>query len=303
MRKLKSVLVILDKPKHSQSALHQALSLQAATSAHLHLIAFCWHPMCEQREVFDAHQRRAMKKEILRAREAWLWELVRDQQLNAADITVEVTWASDIAAWVAGAVVERGDDLVIKSVHRSGSFLHSSLDWDLLHQSPAPVLLVNAPAPGRRTARASSSKKPGKDVLASVDLRHNDRKHRTLNLRVLDAAARFAEINGGKMHCIAVVEYSEVLSDLDFINVRRVRADVVAKTRDLLAAMIEPYGIARSRIHRPAGKVGQMVAATARKTNAGLIVVGSASAGHGLIGCSAEKILDRAPCDLLIVHP
>lgn len=303
MRKLESVLVILDKPKHSQEALDKALSLQAATGAHLHLVAFCWHPMCEQREVFDVHQRRAMKKEILRVREQWLWDLVRDRKLNAADITVEVTWAEDIAAWVAGAVVERGDSLVVKSVHRSDSFLHTPLDWQLLRQSPVPVLLVNVPVKSGRSSRAPNRKKPGKDVLASIDLRHNDRKHRTLNLRVLDAAARFAEISGGKMHCVAVVEYSEVLSDLDFINVRRVRADVVAKTKDLLAAMLEPYDIAKSRIHRPAGKVGQLVAATARKTNAGLMVVGSAAAGRGLIGSSAEKILDRAPCDLLVVHP
>jgi universal stress protein E len=303
MRDLKSVFVLLDKPKHSQAALEKALSVQVATGAHLHLVAFCWHPMCEQREVFDAHQRRVMKKEILRVREEWLWELVRDHKLNAADITVEVTWTRDIAASVAAAVVERGDSLVVKSVHRSNSFLHTPLDWQLLHQSPAPVLLVNTPAKTSKSTRAPSRKMQGKHVLASVDLRHNDRKHRTLNLRVLDAAARFAQINGGKIHCIAVIEYSEILSDLDFINARRVRADMVAKTQDLLAAMLEPYEIAKSRIHRPAGKVGQMVAATARKTNAGLVVVGSAAAGHGLLGSSAEKILDRAPCDLLVVHP
>lgn len=299
MRNLKSILVVLDKPKHPQSALEKALSVQQATGAHLHLVAFCWHPMCEQREVFDAHQRRAMKKEILREREEWLWTQIRDRKLNAADITVEVAWAKDIAQWVADAVVERGDSLVIKSVHRSESLLHTPLDWQLLHQSVAPLLLTAANSQGRKTARS----KPGTHVLAAVDLRHNDRKHRTLNLRVLDAAAGFAEINGGKLHCVAVVEYSKVLSDLDFISERRVRSEVIAETGDLLAAMLEPYDVAKTRIHRPAGKVGQMVAATARKINAGLIVVGSAAAGHGLLGTSAEKILHRAPCDLLVVRP
>jgi nucleotide-binding universal stress UspA family protein len=100
-----------------------------------------------------------------------------------------------------------------------------------------------------------------------------------------------------------VVEYSEVLEDLDFISVRRVRRDVISKTQDLLQAMVEPYGVARTRIHRPAGKVGQMVATTARKINAGLVVVGSAARGHGLLGDAAEKILDKAPCDVLTVHP
>jgi len=294
MRALKSAVVVLDKPKHPQTALDKALELQAKTGAHLHLVAFCWHPMCEQREVFDAHQRRAMKKEILRVREEWLWEILRDRSLLAADVTVDVVWAKDIAAWIATALAERGDSLVVKSVHHRESLLHTPLDWQLLHSCPAPVLLVG----GEKRRR-----KAGTDVLASVDLRHNDRKHRTLNLRVLDAGRTFAEANGGKLHCVAVVEYSEVLSDLDFINARKVRREVIAKTQDLLSALVEPYGIAKTRIHRPAGKVGHLVAATARKTNAGLIVVGSAAAGRGLLGGSAEKILDRAPCDVLVVHP
>lgn len=294
MKVLKSALVVLDKPKHPQTALDKALELQAATGMHLHLTSFCWNAICEQREIYDTHQRRSMKKEILRAREAWLWDMLRDRSLTAANLHLETVWTNDIAGWVADKVAERDDSLVVKSAHRSESFLHTPLDWNLLHQSPAPVLLVNS---------RQQKKQPGSDVLATIDLRHNDRKHRTLNLRVLDAAQHFAGITGGKLHCVAVVEYSEVLEDLDFINARRVRKEVIAKTQDLLQAMVEPYGIVQTRIHRPAGKVGQMVATTARKISAGLVVVGSAARGHGLLGDAAEKILDKAPCDVLTVHP
>jgi universal stress protein E len=296
MKSLKTILVVLDKPKHPQSGLDKALQIAAKTGAHLHLTSFCWHAMCEHSEVFDVHQRRSMKKEILRAREEWLWQLIRDRKLNAADITVEVVWARDIADWVSCEVVKRNHDLVVKSVHRSDQLLHMPLDWQLLRSVPVPVLLAGVTSSGRRPAL-------GKDVLATVDLRHNDRKHRTLNLRVLDAAARFAEISDGKMHCVAVVEYSKVLSELDMIGARRIRKDVIEKTQDLLSAMLEPYGVAKSRIHRPAGKVGQMVAETARKTKAGLVVVGSSAKGKGLLGGSAEKILERVPGDLLVVHP
>lgn len=294
MKALNSVVVVLDKPAHPQVALDRALELQAATGVHLQLKSFCWNAMCDQSEIFDAHQRRSMKKEILRAREAWLWDMLRDRKLTAANVTVEVVWTADIAAWVAESVSVNKDNLVLKSVHRSENFLHTPLDWSLLRSSPVPVLLINS-----RQAR----KKPGKDVLASVDLRHNDRKHRTLNLRVLDAAQQFAQISGGNLHCVAVVEYSTVLEDLDFINSRKIRREVIAKTEDLLQAMVEPYGITRSRIHRPAGKVGQMIATTGRKINAGLLVVGSSARGRGLLGSSAEKILDKAVSDVLIVHP
>ena len=53
-----SVLVILDKPKHEQSALAEAKTLLIKhPEAHLRLVSFVWHAMAEQKNVFDAHQR------------------------------------------------------------------------------------------------------------------------------------------------------------------------------------------------------------------------------------------------------
>jgi universal stress protein E len=261
----------------------------------LHLMTFCWNEMCDRRDVFDAHQRRAIKKEILRTREIWLWDLIRDRGLSAANLTIEVAWAQSVCDRVVDVVRERKYDLVLKSVHASKTLLHTPLDWQLIHRCPAPLLLAG-----------DKRRRNAKDVLATIDLRTRDRKHRTLNLKVLDAASRFARAEGANLHCVAVVEYSEVLRDLDIISVPKVRREVVAKTGDLLDALISRYDIARSRIHRPAGKVGQMVAATARKVNASLIVVGSAARrgpGAELLGGSAEKILSKAPCDVLTVHP
>jgi universal stress protein E len=299
MRQLKTALVVLDKPKHTQAALERALALQATAGTALQLVSFCWSAICEHREVFDVHQRRSMRKELLRAREAWLFDLLRDRGIAAENLTVEVVWARDIAGWIADAAEARRVDLVLKSVHRTRTLMHTPLDWALLRTCPTPVLSVAAPA-GRRPRPA------GRDVLATVDLRHADRKHRMLNLRVLDAAQRFADLSGGRLHCVSVVEYSEVLRDLDILDARTVKRDVISRTEDLLEALVEPYGIAKNRIHRPAGKVGQMVATIARKVGAGLIVVGSTTrrkAGVELIGNSAEKILDRSPCDVLTVHP
>ncbi len=301
MKNPRSVLVVLDKPKHPQVALAEARRIQAAVpSAQLRLVSFVWHAIAEQKEVYDAHQRRALKREILRTREAWLRNLVRDQGLLAAPVSIEAVWTAGIAAWVAEHSGEA--DLVLKSVHRSNALLHTPLDWELIRTCPKPLLLVGGPE-GRRRRKATRG---ANDVIATVDLRHRDRKHQTLNLKVLDAAARFADLRGGKLHCVAVVEFSEVLSDLEMIDPRKVRRQAVEASAEYLAAMLEPYQIPNSRVHRPAGKVGHMVAATARKTGAGLVVVGSAARrglGARVLGNSAEKILDRSPADVLVVHP
>jgi universal stress protein E len=294
-----SLLVILDKPKHEQTALDEACRLMAARpSTHLRLVSFVWLAMAEQKDVFDAHQRRALKKEIIRNRESWLRNLVQDRKLGSASLSIEVVWTGDIAAWVAA---ESGTaDLVLKSVHRSKTLLHTPLDWSLIRSCPAPLLLVGTGAYRHR------SKAAARDVIATLDLRNADRTHQMMNLRVLDAASRFAELRGGRLHCVAVIEFSEVLSDLDIIDPRKVRREALAASQEFLTALIAPYRIPKNRVHRPAGKVGQMVAATAKKTGAGLVVVGSAAQrgiGARMLGNSAEKILERSPADLLVVHP
>lgn len=292
-----SILVILDKPKHPQVALDKAIELQRASGAHLQIVSFAWHAMAEHKEVFDVHQRRALKKEILRARGVWVDELVRDRRLNAANLTARTIWAPDIADWIEEYAADM--DLVIKSVHRSKTLLHTPLDWQLIRSCPKPLLLVGSETRKRRKPKGEQ------DVLATLDLRNSDRKHQLLNLKVLDAAARFADLHGGKLHCVAVVEYSEVLQDLDLLNVRKVQKQTIAATEDFLKSLIAPYDIPASRVHRPAGKVGHLVSATARKTGAGLIVVGTAarrSVGARVLGGSAEKILSKAPCDVLTIH-
>jgi hypothetical protein len=81
-----SALVVLDKPKHDQTALDHALAIQAASGSHLKLVSFVWQAMAEQKDVFDASQRRALKREIVRTREEWLRNLIRDRKLTAANI-------------------------------------------------------------------------------------------------------------------------------------------------------------------------------------------------------------------------
>lgn len=298
MKHPNSVLVILDKPKHEQSALEEAVRIQVATGAKLRLVSFVWHAMAEQKAVFDAHQRRALKREIIRQRESWIRDQIRDRELGSLDIGIEVVWTGDIGDWVRDECAD--SDLVVKSVHRSHALLHTPLDWQLIRECPKPLLLVGVHPGGRRRRKKRT------DVLATLDLRNPDRRHQTLNLKVLDAAATMAELRGGKVHCAAVVEFSEVLSDLEVIDPRKVRKQAIEATQELLMALIEPYGIPKSRVHRPAGKVGHLVAATARKAGVDLVVVGSAARrglGARLLGNSAEKILERSPVDVLVVHP
>lgn len=294
MQPPKNILVVLDKPKHAQTALDSAIHLAAAAGAHLHLASFCWLPMAERADVFDTHQRRAIKKSVILERRHWLDALVLDHGLSAADVSTEVVWTKDIAGWIEEAAPRLQADLLVKSVHHSETLLHTPLDWQLLRRTREPLLLVS-----RQTVRRTGN------VLATIDLHSTDSKHTRMNRRVLEAAAELARLQNGRLHCVSVVEVEGSFRDLDYFDARKVRKQVADNMRGQLQALVAPYDLPKSRIHLPSGKVGQTIAAVADRTGSSTIVVGTgARRGLGmlLLGNSAEKILTRATCDVLAVH-
>jgi universal stress protein E len=287
-----SFLVILDKPKHAQIALRRALEIAGSSGAHLHLVSFCHLPMVEHRDVFDVHQRRQLKRAVLKERSEWLLRLVEEEGLASSNISLDTVWAEDIAAWVAEQVGTSPYAMVMKTVHRSRTLTHTPLDWQLLRTCPVPVYL----AVGR-------SKHSG-NVLATIDLRHVDSKHLRLNAAVLTKAQTFAEAIGGRMHCIHVVES---LASIPVLNPpKNVARAFKARADEMLSGLLAPYHLPRNRVHVPYGKVGASIAQVASSIKADVVVVGSAAnrnAGLVLFGNSAEKILTHSNCDVLVVHP
>jgi universal stress protein E len=293
MQPPKNILVVLDKPKHTQAALDKALALASASGAHLHLASFCWLPMVEQSDVFDTHQRRAIQKSVIIERRRWLDALVLDRGLSAADISTQIVWTKDIAGWVADAAPGLKIDLLVKSVHHSESLLHTPLDWQLLRQTREPMLLVST-----EVARSGN-------VLATIDLHNLDAKHQRMNRRVLEAAVELARLQNGKLHCVSVVQVAGTFQDLDYFDSRKVRKQVTDNYRSQLDELLAPYSLPKGRVHLPSGKVGQAIADVAGKVGAESLVVGTgARRGLGvlLLGNSAEKILTHAHCDVLTVH-
>jgi universal stress protein E len=288
---LKNVLVVIDKPKHEQIAFQRALALQKAGGTHLHLTAFAYHPIYDQKDVFGIQQRRAIRKEIERQRTQWLRDQVLDARAAFSNISIEVVWTKDIAAWITDRVRTESFDVVLKSINQSRALLHTPLDWELLREAPVSVMLCTA-APWRRPAR----------VLACVDLRTADRAHDAMNERVLDAACLFSRMHGGDVHCVYALDVPRVLSELNIADPRRFQREAQRDAMERLRKFSAAYGIPPDNLHVPMGKVGHVVNRLSARLNADLMVMGTA-ARTGLkglvIGNSAEKVLTRARCDVL----
>ncbi len=295
MKKIDNILVVIDKPKHEQVALQRALALQEKTGAHLQLCAFAYHAMYDQKDIFDAHQRRAIRREIERERTQWLRDLVLDARGVFKDIGLEVVWTKDMAGWITEKVATDKSDLVIKSINQSQTLLHTPTDWQLLRQSPTPVLLCTGTAWRRKPK-----------ILAALDLRTDDKAHDVLNKKVLDSAQTFATLYDGEVHCVYAFDVPKVLSELDIKDPRGFQADAQKQAQKRMQELAAGYGIPASNLHIPMGKVGHAVNRLSTKLKADLMVMGT-TARKGLsalvIGNSAEKVLMKARSDVLALKP
>ena len=167
--------------------------------------------------------------------------------------------------------------------------MHTPTDWHLLRDCSSPVLI------------ATSSKWPAKArVLAAVDPTRKDKAHKKLNMRVIEAAASFAETHDAEVHLGWTVSAPEVLADLDVIDPDKYRKQLVDTMMPRLLELADLYDIPKNRVHAHKGKPGVAISGLAGKLKAELIVIGTTArkgvAGM-LVGNTAEKVLTSARCD------
>lgn len=293
---LSDILVVVDKPKHEQIALARALALQEHTGARLHLKAFVYEPAYDQREAYDATQRKVIRRAAMDERRQWLRTTLLEAGGDPRFASQQIVWTKDISAWVTSFLEAHSMDLVLKHAHRSQSLTHTPTDWDLIRDCPAPLLLC---------VRKRTHKAPR--ILVALDLHSHDKAHARLNRRALataDAISR--DFPGSEIHCVYALNISPVLTDLDMVNPRTAREKIRKKASAVLDDLLAPYDIPKSRVYMPTGKIGHAVNNVAAKLKVDVLVIGTTSrrgVRGFLIGNSAEKVLAKARCDVLAIKP
>jgi universal stress protein E len=182
--------------------------------------------------------------------------------------------------------------------HRLPRLLHYP-DWELLRASSVPVLIVKSAHPYRRPT-----------VLAAVDPSHGFGKPATLDAEILRYSATVAAALHGSLH--AVHAYTPSLSGLtdrqmcspEAVTVQL--SDLAATAVAALRAETDLVGIEPTRVHVVGRHPVDAIAEEAHTLGCGIVALGSISRPElkrFLIGSTAEALLDRLDCDLLIVKP
>ncbi|MGY3174187.1 universal stress protein E [Pseudomonas sp. TE12234] len=301
MVKLKRILLIAPNEMVRTPAFDRAHALASATGALLHIVAFDYVQSLAVAGLFDHDAMAQAREGYLQVHRQWLEQQARFHRCVGRPVTTEVVWARTSLAHVLEYVNDFHPDLVIKDTHHVPALdraFHRPLDWLLLRDCPAHLHLVTG----------AQHPKPLK-ILAAVDLSHLEQLTQGLNDRILDLAATLSASCGAALHLLNVNSWS-VMGDspaslptpaLDD-SLRDAINDAQQEAFDELA---DRYGIEQKRRHLETGIPHRVITRVARQHAFDIVVLGTTYA-HGIdrfIGSTAESVLNKAPCSLVIVKP
>ncbi len=304
-RSLRHILVtIRDLGRAPKSELRKAATLAQAAGASLEL----FHAI-EAPDPGVSWPETASAATVERQRTGIAAHARRRLERFAADLAVRGVKVSCTASWdyppheaIVRRALDTRSDLVIALTrqHRPGArLLLRNTDWELIRQCPVPLLLVKTSRPYLKPA-----------IIAAVDPFHT--RPADLDAGLLTSGARFARLLHGRLHVfhsymplVNVATLSMGAAPLVTLppEIEEAHGRQIARVIDKLA---ETAGVKRSCRHIHMGDVAGELQAAVRDAGAGLVVMGALSRS-GLarlfIGNTAERVLDRLDCDVLVVKP
>jgi universal stress protein E len=193
-------------------------------------------------------------------------------------------------------------DLIVTDAHVGSNFAPSLLqevDWELVRLSTVPVLIARNPEPYQHPL-----------VLAALDPCQKHSKPTTLDGKILDMAESFTSLLQGDLHAMHAYSLPAVYVEASAASSANVAIELQAidaqNAQAALDAALRASSIPPQRRHVLPGSPADAIIQAATDLKASLLVMGSvgrSGLGGLLVGNTAEKALNRIPCDLLLLKP
>jgi universal stress protein E len=245
-----------------------------------------------------------LRAAAMSASERRLEKFARSHALRGVSVTCTAVWDYPPHEAIVRRALKAGANLVIAATreHAVGvRLVLRNTDWELIRHCPMPLLLVKT----RQAVR-----KPV--VLAAVDPFHAHGKPVNLDSELLATAGRCAKLLHGSLHVFhAYMPLMNVQIAAGYPappvmlppEIEESHGRQIARAIDRLA---EKAGVRRAFRHVEMGDVASELTALTRRTHTKLVVMGAVSRSalaRLFIGNTAERVLDKLSCDVLIVKP
>lgn len=295
------MVAVANVDRSSQPLLKKAAALARRRKAGLHLVHVIALPYGPVARAGDG-VRSALKQSIEESRVA-LEKLARIPPLRGLEVATTVAWDYPASDAIIRQVLKRRPALLIAESQRHARLTRvvlSNTDWDLIRNCPCPVLLS-------KTRRISSRPR----VVAALDPFHVHAKPAGLDATILDAA--LATAGSARrvfaFHALAVPQALPVDGILETYWVTMSEPELEAYETNLaktLAAEAARFDIPDDNITYVRGSPEHCLPRFAKRRRADVVVMGAVSRSgvkRLFIGHTAERLVDKLDCDVLIVKP
>jgi universal stress protein E len=284
-----TIPVVVDTAAGShQPALERAAWLAKQGGGRLELFGCEWDPDIEAGRADPKARDQALKQT-----QHNLEELAAPLRQRGLTVSVDVVWDHPLDAAILKKAAAHDYWLVAKDTHHHNlaqRTLLTNVDWILIRKCPVPLLLVK----DRKLAAEPV-------VLAAVDPLNEHDKPAALDERIYTFAAELARTLRGHLHVMH--SYGTPMGAELPVNAVKLIAD---EHRAAMRRFLDTHAALEGRPHLYEGMAHECLQKAAKEHAADFVVMG-AVARRGLqrlfIGSTAERVLDRLPCDLVIIKP
>ena len=286
-------LLIIADIDDSCYATPRGLRLAAKLGEGVDVVAFTYASLKSLR--VNASEQTRIRKRLLAEREKTVQDRIDKYRQAGQEVTLKVVWEKNIDRWINKQCAGDKYTGVIKTSNHSASLVHSSTDWQLLRECPAPVLLV-----------AEKKWHRAKPVLVALDLSSSVATKHKLNNKVLGVATNLAEALGVELEIITAIEIPTLLSDLDLVDPIAFVRDAKEEMKPRIRALAAAYDLPESAFRCKRGPVEKVITSRAAKVRAQIVVMGTVArkgVRARLLGNTAEKVLRYMKTDVLAIKP
>lgn len=300
----KKLLVVVDPTASFHPAIERGAWLARQTGARIELFISDYAPHLADERSHGLGAKEARTAVVDRHRRR-LEQLAEPLVAEGLSVDIDARWDYPLHDSILRKSVDLGADLVIKDTHYHSVLkrsIFSNTDWTLIRNCAATLWLVKPRQPGSKPC-----------FVAAVDPLHDRDKPADLDQRILATSRELTSALGGELHVFHAFDITAALAvSTDSMTMpialpmREFADSMRAEHTSAVQELCKKHGIPPDRTHVHQGSTRELLMTLTEQLRADAVVMGAVSRSglKGLfIGNTAEDVLDRLHCDLVIVKP
>ncbi|MEM7611023.1 MAG: universal stress protein [Pseudomonadota bacterium] len=301
-----TILVVVDDDLEELAALGRATQIAEAFGSGIELFSCVFDTYIAGERLFDSEDLIAAKKKLLTEHHDRLEDIAKPLRDEGFTVSVDVAWDEPAYEGIVRKVLQSKPRMVIRNNHYHHALkrgIFSNDDWNLIRQCPVPLLI----------ARPSLDEDDLLHVCAAIDPMHANDKPADLDQAIIAEAQALAKAANGRLSVLHSYDPAPVIASIGagtmvpvVADVKGITSQVRAEHRAATDRVTQACNVPQDAVHHIEGSARAVLPAFAIQHNVDVLVMGAVSRGfiqRHIIGNTAERLMDRLSCDLLVVKP